>query len=215
MVAFNKLKGSAQKKGIEQYTMKNGDNAVRFVGEMLPRYVYWIEGQNGKQIPFECLAYDRESETFNNLEKDWVREQFPDLKCTWAYAIQCIDLSEAEPKVVVFNLKKKLLEQIMTAAEDLGDPTDLDAGWGVYFKKAKTGPLAYNVEYSLQVPKCMKDQRPLNAAERAAVEAAKSIKDVLPRPTPDAQKELLERILKGTPAENVDSESVENEFDIT
>lgn len=215
MVAFNKLKGSAQKSGIEQYTMKNGDNAVRFIGEMLPRYVYWIEGENGKQIPFECLAYNREKEMFDNREKDWVREFYPDLKCTWAYAIQCIDLSESTPKVLVFNLKKKLLEQIMTAAEDLGDPTDVNSGWGIYFKRNKTGPLAYNIEYALQVPKCMKDQRPLSEDEKAAIANAKPIGDLLPRPTADAQKELLERILKGKSAENVDEDAVESEFDIS
>jgi hypothetical protein len=214
MVAFNKAKGSAQKSGVDQYQMKNGDNAVRFVGDILARYVYWIEGENGKQIPFECLAYDREKEQFLNKEKDWVREYYPDLKCTWAYAIQCIDLSEDTPKVVVFNLKKKLLEQIKTAAEDLGDPTDPENGWGIYFKKTKTGPLAYNVEYSLQVAKCMKDQRPLTDAERAAVAAAKPIDEMLPRPTPDSQKELLERVSKGSTA-NVDTDTIGNEFDVS
>jgi hypothetical protein len=46
MVAFNKAKGTAQKNNIEQYQMRNGDNAVRFVGDLLARYVYWIEGEN-------------------------------------------------------------------------------------------------------------------------------------------------------------------------
>lgn len=214
MVAFNKAKGTAQKNSIEQYQMRNGDNAIRFVGDLLARYVYWIEGENGKSIPFECLSFDREKEAFTNVEKDWVREFYPDLRCTWSYAIQCIDITDGvEPKVVIFNLKKKLLEQIKTAAEDLGDPTDPDNGWGIYFKKVKTGALAYNVEYTLQVPKCMKGQRPLTAAEKAAVAAAKPIDELLVRPTADAQKELLERLRKGDQAENVD-DTLEEEFDI-
>lgn len=214
MVAFNKAKGKAEKSGIDQYQMKNGDNAIRFVGDLLARYVYWIEGENGKNIPFECLSFDREKEAFTNREKDWVREYYPDLKCTWSYAIQCLDITEgAEPKVVIFNLKKKLLEQIKTAAEDLGDPTDPETGWGIYFKKVKTGPLPYNVEYSLQVPKCMKSQRPLTDAERQAIASAKSIEEILIRPTADSQKELLERLRNGGQPSNVD-DNIEEEFDI-
>ena len=68
----------------------------------------------------ECLSFDRNKEAFNNKEKDWVREYYPDLKCGWSYATQCIDNGQ----VKVVNLKKKLWEQIITAAEDLGDPTD-------------------------------------------------------------------------------------------
>ena len=74
----------AQKNSILSYTYKDGDNKVRIVGDILARYVYWIEGTNGKNIPFECLSFDRDSERFNNKEKDWIREYFPDLKCGWS-----------------------------------------------------------------------------------------------------------------------------------
>ena len=68
-------------------------------------------------------------------------------------------------KVKVVNLKKKLWEQIITAAEDLGDPTDPDTGWDICFKRVKTGPLPYNVEYQLQALKCK--PRPLHDEERS------------------------------------------------
>ena len=68
------------------------------------------------------------------------------MKCTWSYAIQCIH----DGKVKVLNLKKKLLEQILVAAEDLGDPADPETGWDVHFKRSKTGPQVFNVEYKLQ-----------------------------------------------------------------
>ena len=122
-IKFNQAQGAAKKEKIDQYTYKNGDNVLRIVGDLLPRYVYWIKGENNKNIPMECLAFDRDTETFNNKEKDHVRDFFPDLKCGWAYAAQCID--PADGKVKVLNLKKKLMEQIMVAADDLGDPTDL------------------------------------------------------------------------------------------
>jgi hypothetical protein len=156
----------------------------------------------------ECLAFDRDTETFNNKEKDHVRDFFPDLKCGWAYAAQCID--PADGRVKVLNLKKKLMEQIMVAADDLGDPTDPAEGWDIYFQRVKTGPMAFNVEYRLQALKCKK--RPLNDEETTAIAELRSMDDVLPRPTPDAQLELLQRVT--TPANDTPDE-VSDEFKIS
>ena len=206
-LSFNKSKGGAQKSSISSFQYRDGDNSVRLVGDVLARYVYWIEGKNGKNIPFECLSFDRNEERFNNKEKDWVREYYPDLKCGWSYAMQCIDNGE----VKVINLKKKLFEQILTAAEDLGDPTDVESGWDVKFKRVKTGPLPYNVEYQLQVLKCK--HRPLDEDELAAVASLKSMDDVMARPTPDAQKALLDEIREAG-AEEID-ESLEDEFNVS
>lgn len=207
-ISFNQQKGSAQKSNIETFSFRDGDNKMRLVGDILARYVYWIEGENGKNIPLECLSFDRNTERFNNKEKDWVREYYPDLKCGWSYATQCID--PADGKVKVVNLKKKLWEQIITAAEDLGDPTDTETGWDVCFKRVKTGPLPYNVEYQLQVLKCK--ARPLEDNERAAIADLKSMDEVMARPTPDAQKELLDRLR--APSQEQMDEGLEAEFDI-
>jgi hypothetical protein len=209
-LAFNQAKGTAQKTNIEQYSYKNGDNSLRLVGDLLARYVYWIEGENGKNIPFECLSFDREKEAFINKEKDWVREYYPDLRCGWSYACQGIDLEADEPKAVVVNLKRKLFDQILVAAEDLGDPTDPDTGWDIRFKRVKTGPLPYNVEYQLQVLKCK--NRALDDDEREAIANLKSMDEVLPRPTPDAQKELLDRIQSANATD--DKEVLDEEFDV-
>ena len=187
-ISFNKQKGSAQKSSISSYQYRDGENQFRLVGDILARYVYWIKGENDKDIPLECLSFDRDAESFNNREKDWVREFYPDLKCGWSYATQCI--TNGEVKVV--NLKKKLWEQINTAAEELGDPTDPETGWDIKFKRVKTGPLPYNVEYQLQALKCK--VRSLDNDERELLSSLKSMDDVMPRPTPDAQKELLDRL---------------------
>ena len=208
-LSFNKSKGGAQKSSINTFQYVDGDNSVRLVGDILARYVYWIEGENNKNIPFECLSFDRNEERFNNKEKDWVREYYPDLTCGWSYAMQCIHNGELK----VINLKKKLFEQILTAAEDLGDPTDPDTGWDVKFKRVKTGPQKYNVEYQLQVLKCK--SRPLDDEERSLIADLKSMDDVMPRPTPDAQKELLDRIREGAAqASNLDEDAIEEEFNI-
>jgi hypothetical protein len=207
-LSFNKQTGGAQKSSINTFTYKDGDNKMRIVGDILARYVYWIEGENGKNIPLECLSFDRNAEKFNNAEKDWVREYFPDLKCGWSYAVQVIDPTDG--KVKVANLKKKLWEQVITAAEDLGDPTDQSTGWDICFKRVKTGPLPYNVEYQLQALKCK--PRALTEDELASIADLKSMDDVMSRPTADAQKELLDR-LRNHGAET-DDEALDAEFSV-
>lgn len=205
-LSFNKQTGGAQKSSISSFQYKDGDNKMRIVGDILARYVYWITGENGKNIPMECLSFDRNSERFNNVEKDWVREYYPDLKCGWSYATQCIDNGE----IKVVNLKKKLWEQIITAAEDLGDPTDTETGWDICFKRVKTGPLPYNVEYQLQALKCK--SRALTEDELTAIAELKSMDDVMSRPTPDAQKELLDRVRNH--GEETDDEALDAEFNV-
>ena len=90
----------------------------------------------------------------------------------------------------------------------MGDPTDPEKGWDVKFKRVKTGPLPYNVEYQLQVLKCK--QRALDEDEMAAIADLKSMDDVMPRPTPDAQKSLLDEI-RAEASGDMD-ESLEDEF---
>ena len=202
-LSFKQTKGKAQKSSVEAYEYKDGENTVRLVGGVLPRYVYWVKGTNNKDIPIECLAFSRDKEKFDNLEKDWVPEYHPDLKCSWSYAVNCIDPKDG--KVKVLNLKKKLFEQILTAAEDLGDPTDYDTGWDVVFKRVKTGPLAFNVEYTLQVLRCK--QRALSAEERELADKAQNIDEKYPRATPDEQKALLDKLAAGSEEDDNASES--------
>ena len=186
---FADAKGTAKKSSVNQYQYVTGDNTVRLVGDILPRYVYWVTGENNKNIPMECLGFNRNTETFDNKETDWVRKYHPEKKCGWAYAMQCIHDGE----VKVLNLKKKLLEQIMLAAEELGDPTNPETGWDVHFKRVKTGPQVYNVEYQLQVLKCK--VRALYKEEQALVEGLQSMDEILSRPTPEQQKEFLESLM--------------------
>lgn len=193
-LSFKNTKGKAQSNKVEAYEYKDGENTVRLVGGVLPRYIYWLKGSNNKDIPVECLAFSRDKEKFDNLEVDHVPEFFPEAKCSWSYTVNCIDPKDG--KVKALNLKKKLFEQIVTAAEDLGDPTDYDTGWDVVFKRVKTGPLAFNVEYQLQVLRCK--PRALSEAERALADSAKSIDEKYPRPTPDEVRALLEKITSNT-----------------
>ena len=78
------------------------------------------------------------------------------------------------------------------------------------FKRVKTGPLPYNVEYQLQALKCK--PRALGEDELALIADLKSMDEVMPRPTPDAQKELLDRI-RNNGSEEID-ETLEDEFNV-
>jgi hypothetical protein len=207
-LSFSKTNGTAIKNSHESYTYKENENVVRMVGGILPRYVYWVKGTNDKQIPVECLSFDRELEKFNNLEVDHVPEFHPELKCSWSYSVNCID--PADGKVKVLNLKKKLFAQICSAAEDMGlDPTDPDNGFDIVFKRVKTGPLAYNVEYTLSQLKLKK--RALTEDERTAVAAALTIDAKFIRQSPAEVLALMQKLAKGVDADadaGTDAESV-------
>lgn len=206
---FKSTNGSAIKNSHEAYKMKDGENILRMVGGILPRYLYWLKGSNNKDIPVECLSFDRDLEKFTNKDVDHVPNFFPEVKCGWAYSVNCID--PADGKVKVFNLKKKLFQQISSAAEDLGlDPTDPDEGFDIVFKKVKTGSAAFNVEYHLSVLKLKK--RALTEDERKAVAEALTIDEKFVRVTSEEVLKLLEKIKNGaseeeTP-EGTDTESV-------
>lgn len=208
-IGFGTVKGSAKKDKADSYKIVDGDNSVRLFGNILPRYLYWIKGTNNKNLPFECLEFNRETESFDKSEKDYVKDFYPDLKCSWSYSMMCLD---GQNKPMIFNFKKKLFDQIMANIDDLGDPTDPENGWLLKFSKKKTGPLPINVEYTLQTVKCLNSKGPLTAAEREAIAASKTIEELLPRATPAAQKELLEKLQSGD-AETID-ESVEEELTV-
>jgi len=204
-IKFGNIEGKAKKSSVDAYTYIEGDNKIRMVGDVLPRYVYWLSTADGKRVPMECLGFDRDKEQFTNIEKDWVRHYFPDLKCSWAYAVQCVD---KDNKVKVLNLKKKLFESVMVAAEDLGDPTDIETGWALCFKKQKTGPLPFNVEYTLQVLKCKPES--LNAEQLEAIAELPNIDDVISRPTSELQREFIEsRVLENAGKTSIPDEVAE------
>ena len=206
-LSFKNTKGKAQSNKVESYEYKDGENTVRLVGGVLPRYIYWLKGSNNKDIPVECLAFSRDKEKFDNLQRDHVPDFFPELKCSWSYTVNCIDPKDG--KVKALNLKKKLFEQILTAAEDLGDPTDADTGWDVVFKRVKTGPLAYNVEYQLQVLRCK--TRVLSEAERDLITAAKSIDEKYVRPSEEEVLALLTKITTNSDESDESSSEAERE----
>lgn len=214
---FSEAQGSAAKTKVDLYEYKEGEQSYRMVGNILPRYLYWVPTKTaGKELPVECLSFDRDKEKFTNIEVDHVLSYFPlgrdgkPNRPQWSYTIMAIDPKDGKCKPV--PLKKKMLADVIDAAKDLQlDPTDPDTGFDIVFKKTKTGPQAYNVEYKLSILKLK--SRPLTEEERKAVAEAKTIDQIYPRPTPEEVKAQLEKIVNAvadegeTPA-GTDTEAV-------
>jgi len=49
-LSFNKAAGGAKKSSITSYSYRDGDNEVRLVGDVLARYVYWLEGRTASRF---------------------------------------------------------------------------------------------------------------------------------------------------------------------
>lgn len=191
-IKFSDVNGEAKKSNVDYFKFENGENKFRMVGEVLPRYVYWEKSPDGnKNMSVECLAFDRDQEKFTNIEKDWFQHYFPEKKCSWSYLVQVIDLEDGKLKVL--GLKKKLFAQILEMAnKHHGDPTDPVKGWDCVVNRVKTGPLAYNVEYTLD--QLSSKPRALSPEEKATLEELKPIEELFPRPTPDEQRKFIEKV---------------------
>lgn len=210
-LSFNTVKGEADREKTPSYKMKDGENRIRIVGGILARYIYWIPNSDGQKSPVECLSFNRETEKFDNKEKDWVKEYYPDLKAEWAYASLAVDVKDPS-KILIFNHKKKLFNAIVSLVEDLGNPGDPKDGWDIVFTKAKTGPKVFNVEYTLQQMKCSKSKAPVSAEVAAMFDAHPSIDDVLKRAPPEDIKKYLDNLRAGAPAADKAGESVDDEI---
>lgn len=208
---FTDVKGQYQKGG-EYYKWKDGEQALRLVGDIVCRYVYWKKTPDGKNLAFECLGFDRDQEKFTNLEKDWFQAMFPDQKCSWAYVARAIHPDD-KSKTILVPLKKKLYQQIQEVAADLGDPTDVITGWDCIVVRTITGSHAFNVEYTLKQLKCK--TRELDDVEKGAVEAMPDIDSLVPRQTADEQRAQIDQVFFSAGSDTeVDTEAREHFDDV-
>lgn len=208
MVKFTDLQGKATKSGPTRYKFVEGENRFRIVGSVLPNYKYWLKTKDGMSVPLDCLSFDRENEQFNNALPDPVRKFFPGEKCSWSYQSFVIDRTDGGVKLL--DHKKKLFEEILSVAKKkFGDPTDPEKGWDIVATRKKTGPMAYNVEYKLEVFDL--ENSPLSEADKEAVEAAGKIEDAVRIPTPEEQTEFIKNYI--LPDDEEVDEEIEEELD--
>lgn len=206
-IKFTDLQGKASKAGPERFKPVNGENKFRIVGNVVPGYKYWLKTRDNNPVPMDCLGFNRETEQFENKVRDVIRETYPELRCSWAYASFVIDRSDG--KVKIFDHKKKLFEAILDAAKKkLGDPTDTEKGWDIVFTKTKTGPHAFNVEYRLETFEL--ENSALSDEDKVLIEEAGTIEDIIKLPTPEEQGLFLKNYI--LPKEEVEAE-VEEELE--
>ena len=194
MVAWDKAKGkqstgSGQKRDIERVTLGLGDTKVRLVGDVLPRYCYWVVTKEGKKMPVECLQFDRETESFNNSAKDPFKEIDPDVysdKPQFAYV--CNVIHRQDSKVKLLDLRSSIYSQVVDYATnaDYGNPADPSNGYDLVIKKEKTGPLPQNVKYTI-IP--ARSNSPLTDEEKEL--ELFDLTKIYKRQTYDEQKEWL------------------------
>lgn len=222
MSNFSTTKGQAQAQFLPKYEIGLGDNTFRIVGDILRRYIYWIKTPAKKAVPFECLAFNRDLEKFDNKIPDHIPTFYPlkmdfngnvvtDPKTgktsphrpSWAYVATVIDRKDGKLKEL--HMKKTMFEDLIKVAskkspvtkEPFGDPTDKVTGWDVTVNKEKTGPAVMNVKYSVDAFSPINGQKPLTDDEIQLFEDAMSIHERHERATPEEQLELLLKIQSG------------------
>lgn len=207
-IQFNKIKGAAKKSGVTYMKLADGDNTFRIVGGILPGYTYWVKGAAGNNFPFDALQFDRETESFDNSRGCPVRdagvknEKGEDLNCQWSYKCQVINKATGELEVL--QLKKGMLTEIITVAQDMEiDPTDTETGTWLTVNRAKTGPKAFNVEYKLRQMKCKSS--PLSAEELELIKDLQPIEEKFPAETYEKQSTRLARHLTGEQEDEADA----------
>tara|TARA_B110000285_G_C15141085_1_gene630791 strand:+ start:3521 stop:4180 length:660 start_codon:yes stop_codon:yes gene_type:complete len=194
MVAWDKAKGkstsgNSERRDIQRLSMALGDTKIRLVGDVMPRYCYWVVTKEGKKMPVECLEFDREKETFVSTNPNPFKEIDTDVyseKPQFSYVCNVIDRSDNSIKLL--DLRQTIYAQIVDYATnpDYGNPADLEGGYDLTIKKEKTGPLPQNVKYTL-IP--ARSNSPLKA-EEAALELF-DLSKIYKRPDYDTQKEWL------------------------
>ena len=155
MVSWDKAKGNtggnSQRREVERLSLQIGDTKVRLIGDVLPRYVYWITTNEGKKMPVECLRFSRATEQFDDSQPDPFKELdeaiFAD-KPQFAYVCNALDRSDG--KIKLFDLRSTIYRQIVDYASnpEYGNPADDTSGYDITIKKEKTGPLPQNVKYT-------------------------------------------------------------------
>lgn len=219
MVSWDKTKGSVntggnqERREIKRLVLQNGDNKVRLVGEVLPRYVYWVTTKEGKKYPVECLSFDRQREIFDNSMKDPIKEINEEIyseKPQFAYV--CNIINRKDSMVNIFDLRSTIYKQVVDYAvnPDYGNPADETTGYDLNIKKEKTGPLAQNVKYTI-IP--ARNSTALSEADKSL--ELYELDKIFKRPTYEEQKKwLLENTTYFEGADDVDLRPQEKENDL-
>ena len=207
---FTQTKGSSDSIKVVYAKLVSGvPFQFRVYGNVLRRYQYWIKNAAGKNMPFENLAFNRDTEKFDSGDGDPVREsgltelstytnKVEPIKSKRAYAIQVIN--RATNQLEVLDLKKSIFDGMISYMQD----AELDDVTAVEWVVKKTGATWNDTKYELSVlltQKANKDQAAVSAqheADKELLATAKPIEELFPRETFEKQKKRLATFLAGT-----------------
>lgn len=158
--------GNRERTEIVRLRIDKDNTKVRIVGNVKPRYIYWVTTNEGKKHPLDCLSFNGETEEFTNARDPFkeIDESVYSEKPQFAYVVNVID--RADNKLKLMDLKTTIYKQLIEYARDpdYGSPADPDNGYDITIKREKTGPLPQNVKYSVMPSR---STVPLNDGERA------------------------------------------------
>ena len=195
MVAWDQAKGkqssgSNQRREIERLTLGVGDTKVRLVGDVMPRYCYWVVTKEGKKMPIECLQFNRETESFDNSAQDPFKEIDEAIysdKPQFSYVCNVID--RADGKIKLFDLRATIYSQIVDYATnpDYGNPADGGNGYDITIKKEKT--ISTNMDSLIQkilmgdvsdnIPACIMKKKLMNIMKIKLIKILIKLKNAL------------------------------------
>lgn len=213
-LAWGESKGEAAKNGLPFMKFQK-DNQFRIVSGIVPRYVYWVNNAEGKPRTFECLAFNRTTERFDNSIPDPIKElgltqkgegkdagKLVPLKCKRAYV--CLAINRATGKIEAIDLKKSIFDGVMDTAAQLGkSPLDFD----IFVQK--TGTTWTDTKYIVQQLKCgnHKLTEEQLAADQVLIDACEDIAELFPRQSYAEIKAGVTSWLAGEKEEKEPSES--------
>jgi hypothetical protein len=204
-LGWDTANGEAEKNNITFMKLTGGKqvNRFRIISGIIPRYVYWIKNGEGKPRTFECLAFDRAKERFDNTRYDPVRElgltqpgegkqagTMVPLKCKRSYVCQVIN--RATGRVEILDLKKSIFDGVKSVCAQLKkSPYEID----IFVEK--TGATWNTTEYKVKEIQCL--QASSEGQTEEEIQADNELKEEAPDineqfPVPDA-KELKAQIV--------------------
>lgn len=223
MSNFNQTQGSANSTKVTYAKLTSGvPFQCRVVGNVLRRYQYWIKNAAGKSIPFENLAFNRDTEKFDSGDGDPIREaglteispytkKVEPIKSKRAYAIMV--LNRATNQYECLDLKKDIFDGMISYMQD-SDIADVESVEWVIMKSGATWNDTKYVLDVLKTQKANKDQAAVAAqheADKEILSKAKPIEELFPREKYDVQKQRLAKHLAGTAESSVSDNSPEED----
>lgn len=223
---FQSTRGSADSTKIVYAKLVNGvPFQFRVYGDVLRSYAYWLKNAAGKSAKFENLGFNRDTEKFDGAEQDAVRElgitelntytkKVEPIKSKRAYAIQVVN--RATNQLEVLDLKKSIFDGMIAYMQDMEIEDVTSVEWVVM----KSGTTWNDTKYVLDViktQKANKDTAAVAAQHEADIEIlakAKSIFELFPRETYEAQKKRLATFLAGAPEPATDGSDGEGVDDL-